>query len=118
MAWLRILPHRVGPFFGQIQYKTQSNPSKIIILATSTPNSVTFGVNWESFQLSHVNLNHVNQNSPTIHESLIGENRVSMIVFSSSDGFSYTGVEIGISLRFDNKYFGRSHFRFVIFSLV
>ena len=28
------------------------------------------------------------------------------------------GVEIGISLRFDKKYFGRSHFRFVIFSLV
>ena len=27
-------------------------------------------------------------------------------------------VEIGISLRFDKKYFGRSHFRFVIFSLV
>ena len=28
------------------------------------------------------------------------------------------GVEIGISLRFDKKYFGQSHFRFVIFSLV
>ena len=27
-------------------------------------------------------------------------------------------VEIGISLRFDKKYFDRSHFRFVIFSLV
>ena len=27
-------------------------------------------------------------------------------------------VEIGISLRFDKKYFGWSHFRFVIFSLV
>ena len=29
-----------------------------------------------------------------------------------------TLVEIGISLRFDKKYFGRSHFRFVIFLLV
>ena len=29
-----------------------------------------------------------------------------------------TFVEIGISLRFDKKYFDQSHFRFVIFSLV
>ena len=34
------------------------------------------------------------------------------------DYLGFGTVEIGISLRFDKKYFGRSHFRFVIFSLV